>query len=103
MCIVYNLTLHISRVLIGEHLIFCSSTSPTCCHSSSKRAPVNSPVAKGVWYDKLGGILPPIWMSTIMSKVSKKIGCQEKFNCQCAFYRPESRQTRFFCVPTGTR
>ena len=79
MCIVYNLTLHISRVLIGEHLIFYSSTSPTCCHSSSKRAPVNSPVAKGVWYDKLGGILPPIWMSTIMSKVSKKIGCQEQF------------------------
>ena len=36
-----------------------------------------SPVAKGVWYDKLGGNLPPIWMSTIMSKVSKKIGCQK--------------------------
>ena len=38
-----------------------------------------SPVAKGVWYDKLGGNLPPIWMSTIMSNVPKKFGCQEKF------------------------
>ena len=36
-------------------------------------------VAKGVWHDKLGGNWPPIWMNTIMSKVSKKIGCQEKF------------------------
>ena len=39
----------------------------------------DSPVAKGVWHDKLGGNLPSIWISTIMSKVSKKIGCQEKF------------------------
>ena len=40
---------------------------------------IDSPVAKGVWYDKFGGNLPPISMSTIMYKVQKKIGCQEKF------------------------
>ena len=38
-----------------------------------------SPVAKGVWYGELGDNLPPISRSTIMFKVSKKIGCQEKF------------------------
>ena len=32
----YNLTSPISRVLIGEHLIFCSLTSPTCCNLRQK-------------------------------------------------------------------
>ena len=48
-----------------------------------------SPVAKGIWYDKLGGNLPPIWMSTIMSKILTKIGCQKNFTCKYVFYRPE--------------
>ena len=38
-----------------------------------------SPAVKGTWYDKLGGNRPPIWMSTIMSKILTKIGSQEKF------------------------
>ena len=28
----YNRTPPISRVLIGQHMIFCSLTSPTCCN-----------------------------------------------------------------------
>ena len=32
----YNLTPPISRVLIGQCLIFCSLTSPTCCYSPQK-------------------------------------------------------------------
>ena len=48
-----------------------------------------SPVVKGIWYDKLGGNLPPIWMSTIMSKILTKIGCQENFTCKYVFYRPK--------------
>ena len=35
-------------------------------------------VAKGVCYDKLGGNLPPIWMSTVTSKISKRSDCQDK-------------------------
>ena len=46
-------------------------------------------VAKGIWYDKLGGNLPLIWMSTIMSKILTKIGCQKIFTCKYVFYRPE--------------
>ena len=36
----YNLTPRISRVLIGQHLIFCSLTSPTCCNSPRKCTPL---------------------------------------------------------------
>ena len=36
------------------------------------------PVAKGIWYDKLGGNLPPFWMGTIMPKILTKIGYQKK-------------------------
>ena len=54
-------------------------------------------------YDKLGGSLPHIWMSTIMSKVSKKLVAKKNCTCKCEFYRPESQQIRFFYVPTGTR
>ena len=36
----YNLTQPISRVLIGQHLIFCSLTSPTCCNLLRKCTPV---------------------------------------------------------------
>ena len=36
----YNLTPPISRVLIGQHSIFCSLTSPTCCNSSRNCTPV---------------------------------------------------------------
>ena len=36
----YNLTPAISRVLIGEHLIFCSPPWPTCCTSPRKCTPV---------------------------------------------------------------
>ena len=36
----YNLIPSISRVLIGQHLIFCSLTSPTCCNSPRKCTPV---------------------------------------------------------------
>ena len=36
----YNLTPPISRVLIGQHLIFCSLTSPTCCNLPRKCTPV---------------------------------------------------------------
>ena len=36
----YNLTPPTSRVLIGQHLIFCSLTSPTCCNSPRKCTPV---------------------------------------------------------------
>ena len=36
----YNLTPAISRVLIGEHLIFCSPPWPTCCNSPRKCTPV---------------------------------------------------------------
>ena len=36
----YNRTPPISRVLIGQHLIFCSLTSPTCCNSPRKCTPV---------------------------------------------------------------
>ena len=37
----YNLTLPLSRVLIGgRHLIFCLLTSPTCCGLLRKCAPV---------------------------------------------------------------
>ena len=35
-----NLTLAISRVLIGQHFIFCSPTWPTCCNSPRKCTPV---------------------------------------------------------------
>ena len=33
-----------------------------------------SPVAKGICYDKPGSNLAPIWMSTFMSEVLRKIG-----------------------------
>ena len=36
----YNLTPPISRVLIGQHLIFCSLASPACCNSPRKCTPV---------------------------------------------------------------
>ena len=36
----YNLTPPISPVLIGQHLIFCSLTSPTCCNLPRKYTPV---------------------------------------------------------------
>ena len=36
----YNVTAPFSRVLIGQHLIFCSLTSPTCCNSPRKCTPV---------------------------------------------------------------
>ena len=36
----YNLTSAISRVTIGEHLIFCSRLWPTCCNSPRKCTPV---------------------------------------------------------------
>ena len=36
----YNLTPAISRVLIGEQLIFCSPPWPTCCNSPRKCTPV---------------------------------------------------------------
>ena len=36
----YNLTSPISGVLIGQHLIFYSLTSPTCCNSPRKCTPV---------------------------------------------------------------
>ena len=39
-CPSYNLTPPISRVLIGQHLIFCSLTSPTSCNSPRKCTPV---------------------------------------------------------------
>ena len=34
-----NLAPPISQVLIGQHLIFCSLTSPTCCNSPLKCTP----------------------------------------------------------------
>ena len=37
----YNLTSPISRVLIVQHLMFCSLTSPTCCNSPRKCTPLN--------------------------------------------------------------
>ena len=37
----YNLTPPISRVLIGQHMVFCSLTSPKCCTSPRKCMPVN--------------------------------------------------------------
>ena len=40
------------------------------------------PVAKGIWYDKLGGNLPLFWMSTVMSKILTKIGYQKKIYLQ---------------------
>ena len=61
-----------------------------------------SPVAKGSWYEKFGVNLLPIWMSTIMSKILTKIGCQKNFTCKYVFYRPEHWRTRFFCVPPRT-
>ena len=42
---------------------------------------IDSPVAKGVWYDKFGGNLPPIWMNTIMYKVQKKLVAKKNFTC----------------------
>ena len=36
----YNLRPPIARVLIGQHLIFYSLTSPTCCSSPRKCTPV---------------------------------------------------------------
>ena len=36
----YNLAPPISRVLIGQHLIFCSLMSPTCCNLPRKCTPV---------------------------------------------------------------
>ena len=36
----YNLAPPISRVLIGQYLIFCSLKSPTCCSSPRKCTPV---------------------------------------------------------------
>ena len=38
----YNLTPPISRVVIGQHLIFYSLMSPTCRNSSRKCTPVKS-------------------------------------------------------------
>ena len=35
-----NLAPPISQVVIGQHLIFCSLTSPTCCNSPRKCTPV---------------------------------------------------------------
>ena len=36
----YNLTPPISRLRIGPHIFFCLLTSPTCCSSCRKYAPV---------------------------------------------------------------
>ena len=36
----YNLTLLLSRVLIGRYLTFCSLTSSTCCNSPPNCAPL---------------------------------------------------------------
>ena len=36
----YNLTPPTSRVMIGQHLIFCSLASPTCCNSPRECTPV---------------------------------------------------------------
>ena len=36
----YNLTPPISRILVGQHLTFCSLTSPTYCKSPRKCTPV---------------------------------------------------------------
>ena len=36
----YNLTPPISQVLISQYLVFCSLTSPKCCKSPRRCAPV---------------------------------------------------------------
>ena len=46
----YNLIAAISRVLIDQHLIFCSPTCSTCCNSSRKCMPVKYKTRQKVRY-----------------------------------------------------
>ena len=46
----YNLSPPISRVLIGQYLIFCSLKSPTCYNSPRKCTPVKYKKRQKAWF-----------------------------------------------------
>ena len=66
----YNLAPAISRVLIGQRLIFCSPTWPTCCNSTLKCTPVKHKARQ-----KAGFQIVTYTTSTENIKVKR--------NCQC--------------------
>ena len=61
-----------------------------------------SPVAKGIWYDKLGGNLHLFGWVLLCLRFWVKLIAKKNFTCKCVFYRPEHWRTRFFCVSPRT-